>query len=398
MEDAGGDDWFTHSTADIMDDFGDKVFRGTALGPVAAEAHPGLLPGGFAGQFAGPVDGPVGPALIGGGVAGLGFGAPVPLLPSDAYGNKALLGPTTVSVSGLSLTEVRSLTEEVLTHLQMAFAFLEGSMKFVVAGYYPTGFARMRIRIWRRLTPGHLAVEVMRDRGDRLVVLRFFDALSRALMHGAAASDEDFSPAMFDWTPRPLPDSFLAALLPVPTSTLEAGVVALVDLVKSEFDDVAVNGCSSVAKLATASEATALHLAQSPLLLQALVDVVAAGLLSMDTLTNAALALSELSTQPLGQGVLAAKCGGAALVAMLASKASILASDDEDVDVACFKRYCATILTNLCLSVDPVVRAAVSAERAAVTAAFASCLAEHAVSYPPLVEQGYAGTAAIGSW
>ncbi len=116
-------------------------------------------------------------------------------------------------------------------------------------------------------------------------------------------------------------------------------MVALVDLVKSEFDDVAVNGCSSVAKLATASEATALHLAQSPLLLQALVDVVAAGLLSMDTLTNAALALSELSTQPLGQGVLAAKCGGAALVAMLASKASILASDDEDVDVACFKRY-----------------------------------------------------------
>jgi hypothetical protein len=211
--------------------------------------------------------------------------------------------------------------------------------------------------------------------GDRLVVLRFFDALSRALANGSAACDGDFTPAMFDWAPRPvgvfpaslcflllhpcrahvwqvfgtchfcsfpfpvqLPEAFLASLLPRPAESLEAGVTSLVQLVTSQYDDVAVNGCSSVAKLAAANESTSLHLATSVPLLQSLVGVVA-GDLSLDTLTNAALALAELTSQPAGQEALVTKCDGPKVVGLLVDKCSIPVDEEEDVDVVCFKRY-----------------------------------------------------------
>lgn len=138
--------------------------------------------------------------------------------------------------------------------------------------------------------------------------------------------------------PLQLPEAFLASLLPRPTESLEAGVASLVQLVSSQYDDVAVNGCSSVAKLAAANESTCLHLATSVPLLQSLVGVVA-GDLSLDTLTNAALALAELTSQPAGQEALASKCDGPKVVDLLVSKCSIPVDEEEDVDVVCFKRY-----------------------------------------------------------
>ena len=85
--------------------------------------------------------------------------------------------------------------------------------------------------------------------------------------------------------------------LPVPSvDAVAAGISSMTSMVASQYDDVAVNGCASVAKLAAASERTRFSMAQSRELISAL-EAVAFGdayKMSMDTRTNAVLALSEL--------------------------------------------------------------------------------------------------------
>ena len=100
-----------------------------------------------------------------------------------------------------------------------------------------------------------------------------------------------------------LPEDVLAKL-PVPSAdAIAAGLAAMVGMVSSPYDDVAVNGCASVAKLAAASERTRFSMAQSRELISALQAVALGdtGNLSTDTRTNAALALSELLVLPVGQ-------------------------------------------------------------------------------------------------
>lgn len=100
-----------------------------------------------------------------------------------------------------------------------------------------------------------------------------------------------------------LPEDVLAKL-PVPSPEAVAnGLSSMTSMVRTPYDDVAVNGCASVAKLAAASERTRLSMAESRELVVALKDVVFGdtGNLTMDTRTNAALALSELLVLPVGQ-------------------------------------------------------------------------------------------------
>ena len=69
------------------------------------------------------------------------------------------------------------------------------------------------------------------------------------------------------------------------------------------YDDVAVNGSASVAKLAAASHRTRFNMASSRDLVLALLNVTLGtdGPLSVDTRSNAALALSVLMQEPTGQ-------------------------------------------------------------------------------------------------
>ena len=76
----------------------------------------------------------------------------------------------------------------------------------------------------------------------------------------------------------------------------------MTEMVSSRFDDVAVNGCASVAKLAAASNKTRYNMAASSFLVSALLHAVIGDTpLSLDTRTNAAVALSELTVESGGQ-------------------------------------------------------------------------------------------------
>lgn len=196
--------------------------------------------------------------------------------------------------------------------------------------------------------------------GDRLVVLRFFEALAFVLQHGAVPADGPWRPAAFDWGPRPvrgmcgcvgagegeciigrgcvvqLPDALLASLLPVPAETMDEGIKAIVQLIDSVYDDVAVNGCSSTAKLATANESTRVYMARHVPLVQALVTVLC-GTLSTDTRSNAALSLSVLVDAP-GAVLTLVGClvrGGVPVVRLLAD----ICRTDDGVETACLRRY-----------------------------------------------------------
>ena len=110
-----------------------------------------------------------------------------------------------------------------------------------------------------------------------------------------------------------LPEEILARL-PVPSAeAVRDGIASMVSMVSSPYDDIAVNGCASVAKLAAASDRTRRTMAESRDLVEALLQViigrqfgVASCRFSLDTLTNAALALSELTIESAGQANLLA--------------------------------------------------------------------------------------------
>jgi hypothetical protein len=122
------------------------------------------------------------------------------------------------------------------------------------------------------------------------------------------------------------------AVAPPSAELIAAGIKAMVDMVSSPYDDIAVNGCASVAKLASSCGATALRMASSVSLLQALLTVLL-GDQSLDTLTNAALALSVLTGEPVGQSRLV-QCvlqGGVHPVTVLLEKCNMPA-EEHDVE------------------------------------------------------------------
>ena len=113
------------------------------------------------------------------------------------------------------------------------------------------------------------------------------------------------------------------------------------DMVTSGFDDVAVNGCASVARLAIGSDTTRYQLAAHAGLVGALLLVVV-GDLSVDTVTTAAVALAELTSEPVGQTNLTL-CGNKASacpLALLAERATVPAeSDTTGYQLLCLRRY-----------------------------------------------------------
>jgi len=286
---------------------------------------------------------------------------------------------TTHYTNSLKVAEVVSLLDALLSHCEMPHHYNTEKKKYKVAAYYPCGYAKFNIRIWRRQTPGHMAVEVNRDQGERVVVNRFFDQLAASLTN-KSVPDGVFEYAMFDWAPRKIPASLSVA--PPSDDSVRAGIDAVTDMVMSCFDDVAVNGCSAVAKLAAASELTCRNMARHAGLVQALFDVVM-GELSVETMTNAALALHTIVNEVEGQQTLLLTKPGA--LAQLAATAQFPAlSPEAEYEVLALRRYCLDIVAVLLSSAHAAVTTAVAAGPVRSEVQRAAREAAACDAYPPL--------------
>ena len=316
-----------------------------------------------------------------------------PSKPALQPGAGTYTSPLTVHVAeSAGLQDVIGVIKELLRVLRMPNEYDADKFKFYVAAYFTSGFARFTVRIWRRAascrevtdTAGGVsavaetyAVEVMRERGDRIFATRSFEFLSSALQH---CSDEaaratvlskyetGFTPDMFDWSSPPLPPDVLQSLPEPSAEAKAAGIASMVSMVGSTYDDVAVNGCASVAKLAAASTRTRESMAGSPELVQTLLQVVSgvrvrAGAtddeetlcmrLSVDTRSNAALALAELALDPSGHGVNNVMAAFTVSPACLQAIASICTKGVDGTPgyaVLCLRTDCVRILSAVALA------------------------------------------------
>jgi hypothetical protein len=193
---------------------------------------------------------------------------------------------------------------QTLKALRLAFSFDEKKFKFEVVGYFTSGFARFTVRIWSRLV-GDFAIEVMRERGDRIFVTRVFDSISSIINEPDASSAisaniklaENWTPDMFNWLPIKLPAEIIAKLprVEAEASTIASEIASIISQVSSLYDDIAISGCALVATLVTVSETRRNNMAGSRDLIFALTRVlISKEAYSLDTRTMAALALTEL--------------------------------------------------------------------------------------------------------
>ena len=158
-----------------------------------------------------------------------------------------------------------------------------------------------------------------------------------------------FTVDMLDWAPRvktPDGDDGDDGLDSASTSTsttmseasVKAGEDAMVSMISCCYDDVAVDACATVAKLAATYASSRLSLAASIPIMTALLDVVD-GNLSLSTATNAALSLSELTTVPAGQ-LAFTSCDPTSLRRLLTQcEVRVVEESDGDFHLMCFRRY-----------------------------------------------------------
>jgi hypothetical protein len=185
---------------------------------------------------------------------------------------------------------------QVLHILQMPNYYDSYRFKWSIVTYFTSGFARFSVRIWSHNSDNsdNYAVEVMRERGDRILVIRTFELLSDVITNIIAIEDLVFSPDMFDWAPLKLPDEILATLPKPSKEAIQSGIDSMVSMVTTPYDDVCINGCASIAKLASANISTKNNLGASRAIIEALLRVVF-GSYSLDTQTLAAMSLSVLT-------------------------------------------------------------------------------------------------------
>ena len=135
--------------------------------------------------------------------------------------------------------------------------------------------------------------------------------------------------------------------LPQPSGdAIKSGISSMICMVASPYDDVALKGCASVAKLAAASRTTRVNIAAANSLLGALLNVIA-GNLSIETRTAAAAALAELTQEETAQRYLAALAGDVATVAAILSLFEVCnptataaaAIGAEEYEILCLQTY-----------------------------------------------------------
>ncbi len=127
--------------------------------------------------------------------------------------------------------------------------------------------------------------------------------------------------------------------LPPPSPhSIKAGEEAMVQMVSCLYDETAADGCHTVAKLSATYKSSQRSMAQSSTIMKALLDVVE-GTLSFITLSNAALALCELTAVPDGH-VTFVSCKPDALQSLV-HRCAVLVPDvpENDYELLCFRRY-----------------------------------------------------------
>ena len=303
-----------------------------------------------------------------------------PSKPALQPGAGIYTSPLTVNLpAAATLEDVMRAIEDVQRALRMPAGLDKDRFKYGVAVYFTSGYARFSIRIWRRgSSSDSYAVEVMRERGDRILVTRFFELLSGALCccHDVEACAavvsayvRAFTVDMFDWAPHRLPPAVLEALPEPSAEAVASGIAAMVSMAGSPYDDVAVNGCASVAKLVAASDRTRRNMASSAALVQTLLHVVCtdgdatitAPSMSIDTRSNAALALAELMQDDLKVGAghllnaMVAFPSALPALALLCSSGPRGASAVPAYMCLCLRTDCVRVLTAaVCASKDTV--------------------------------------------
>lgn len=203
----------------------------------------------------------------------------------------------------------------VLSDFEMAFSFNAAKNKFHVAAYYPLGYARFTLR----LKP--TGVELYRKRGDQDITVRVMSALSG-------------SEVVFSSPPRPYQVSTNPPE-PSPNSSR-----CLIDILSSPYEDVAINGCTALVKVIASSSSMTRFCSVD--LMAALLGVLT-GNFSIDTKSNAALALSLLSSER--EAIENLQSAGA-LTCML----DILEAEKNHYSTMFLKRYCADVVLRICLA------------------------------------------------
>lgn len=203
-------------------------------------------------------------------------------MPPLQPGAELFQSPMTAEVR-MDISQVHQTIHAVLDALRIPFYFKANKHKYKAFACFVSGFARFSVLVWSRKDEHTFAVEIIRERGDRMLTLRVFERLAIALQDNVHISNYlDFDEYMFDWQ-RPKLSASLATV-PPPKSSCNG----IVDMLRSGFDDIALNGAMGVVRLLT-------DIHPSSELLSALRDVVVSEDMSWETRTNAALALQRLS-------------------------------------------------------------------------------------------------------
>jgi hypothetical protein len=203
--------------------------------------------------------------------------------------------------NSLKLDDLVVRISQVLDVLKMKFIFDNKYFKWYVVTHLTSGYARFYVRIWRRVQ-GDFSVEVMRERGSNILVTRVFDVLcdfieipnSNDITDAFHVVKKSCATDIFDFSPSKLSDEILATFPKSSAKDIKAFIKTIILIIKSRRDDVSINGCVSVAKFATQSDAMRDDMAKSRKMVKALSRVVF-GSYSIDTRTMAALALSVLA-------------------------------------------------------------------------------------------------------
>lgn len=217
--------------------------------------------------------------------------------PANQPGGGLYTSPLTTNTS-IPLESLISFIMLTLTALQLQCSFDKELFKFNVSGYFISGYAHFTVRIWSKLEG--FAVEVMRESGDRIFVTRAFEFLARVINmpddtsvhHTIDDIVKSWTPDMFEWAPKALPFCELSVSSP---ESIESGIIAMIAMVRSIYDDISTNGCLSIIKLVNGKESTREYYAKSQQLVKELVNKVTDDSVSTDTRTLAALALRELN-------------------------------------------------------------------------------------------------------
>lgn len=198
-------------------------------------------------------------------------------------GEQFYQSPMTLNVT-VDLLTVLDAIRRVCNELHIPYKYDETKFKFKACAYYTSGFAKMSARIWKRKEPHTYAVELFRDGGVRMVVSTVFKVLSNVLNDPGYVIH--FDETMFDWEqPRCSIEHS-----PPRDEILEEAAKVFVDMLSSEYDDVSVNGLTSVLKLCTSD-----YMSKSPSMIAALSTVLYNTKASITARTLAALALSHLT-------------------------------------------------------------------------------------------------------